>query len=313
MKRPLILFLFYFITYAAMAQSFMRPNEWKKYKRELFVSVGTSNFLGDLGGGKGAGKDYSPRDLNFNQSRTAFAIGGRYKLQRSVNVAGKFSFLNVRGDDAKAGDDFRKNRNLNFKSNIFELSARLEIGYQSTKRGGSRYGIRKNYGRMKNITQNLYGFAGLGGFYFNPKGKTHDGNWVALKPLHTEGQGLPGGSKQYSNFSICIPVGAYYKITLNKIWSFGIEFCYRKTFSDYIDDVGGSYYDPAALTAAYGSQSAQMADPSLGMIPNATKPNGDGSPAQRGDLQKDSYMSLEITAGYIFKKQRRSARLRSKF
>ena len=166
---------------------------------------------------------------------------------------------------------------------------------------------------MKNITHNLYGFVGLGAFYYNPKGRTADGKWVALRPLHTEGQGLPGGPKQYSNFSVCIPVGAYYKVTINKIWSLGIELCYRKTFTDYIDDVGSSYYDPKALRAAYGPLSAQMADPSLGKIPNATTPGGDGTPAQRGNHQKDSYMSLEITASYIFKKARKSARLRSKF
>lgn len=291
----------------------MRPNEWKKYKREVFVTVGTSNFLGDLGGQSGKGKDYSPADLNFNQSRTSFGLGARYKLKRSINVSAKFAYLNVKGDDAKTKDIFRNNRNLNFKSNIFEVSARLEAGYQSTKRGGSKYGVRRNYGRMKNITHNLYGFAGLGAFYYNPKGKTIDGKWVALRPLHTEGQGLDGGPKQYSNYSICIPLGAYYKVTINKIWSVGIEFCYRKTFTDYIDDVGTSYYDPAALTAAYGPMSAQMADPSLGNIPGATLPAGDGTPAQRGDRQKDSYMSLEITASYIFKKQRKSARLRSKF
>lgn len=313
MKRTYILLVLCFVSYAVVAQSFMRPNEWKKYKRELYITVGTSNFLGDLGGGKGAGKDYSPRDLNFNQSRTAFGVGGRYKLQRAINLAVKFNYLNVRGNDASSKDSIRFNRNLNFKSNIYELSARLEFGYQSSRRGGSKYGIRRNYGRMKNMTHNLYAFIGVGGFYFNPKGQRATGEWVALKPLHTEGQGLPGGPKQYSNFSISIPVGAYYKLTINKKWSVGVEFCYRKTFSDYIDDVGGSYYDPNALGAAYGPLAVEMADPNLGLIPGATMPAGDGTPAQRGDLQKDAFMSLELSLGYTFKKQRRSARLRSKF
>jgi hypothetical protein len=313
MKRSLLLLLSILFWYASEAQSFMRPNEWKKYKREVFVSVGTSNFLGDLGGQKGDGKDYSPADLNFNQSRTAFGIGARYKLKRAVNVMGKFSYLSVAGNDAKTDNPVRYNRNLNFKSNIYELSLRAEFGYQSTKRGSSRYGVRKNYGRMKNITHNLYAFGGFGGFYFNPKGKAADGSLVELRPLHTEGQGLPGGPKQYSNFSMNVMAGAYYKLTINKIWSVGIEFCYRKTFTDYIDDVGTRYYDPAALTAAYGPQSAQMADPNLGLVPGATAPANDGTAAQRGDSQKDAYMSLELTVGYTLKKKRKSARLRSKF
>lgn len=308
--------IFLMISSFGWSQSFMRPNEWKKYKREIFVTMGTANFLGDLGGRPGPGTDYSPVDLNFNQSRTAFGIGGRYKLKRAVNVSAKLNYLVVKGDDAITEDLIRRNRNLNFKSNIFEFSARLEGGYQSTKRGGNRYGIRKNFGRMKSLTHNLYGFAGVNVFYFNPKGKTAAGDWVALYPLRTEGQGLPGGPKQYSRISLSIPVGGYYKLTINKIWSVGLEFCYRKTFTDYIDDVGGTYYDPAALKAAYGPLSAQMADPSLKLDQNlitATSPNADGTPAQRGDRQKDSYMSLEITAGYIFKQKRKSARLRSKF
>jgi hypothetical protein len=169
---------------------------------------------------------------------------------------------------------------------------------------------------MKAMTHNVYGFVGMGVFYFNPKGRLPNGEWTALYPLHTEGQGLPGGPKQYSRVSFCIPVGGYYKLTINKIWSIGVEFTYRKTFTDYIDDVGGAYYDPAKLLAAYGPLSAQMSDPSIGLDPNlvtATKPNADGSPAQRGDRQRDSYMSLEITASYIFKQKRKSARLRSKF
>ncbi len=297
----------------------MRPNEWKKYKRELFVTVGTSNFLGDLGGQKGKGKDYSPADLNFSQSRTAFGVGARYKLKRSVNISAKFNYLNVSGNDAKTDNPVRNNRNLNFKSNIYEIALRGEVGYQSTKRGSSRYGVRRNYGRMKNITHNLYAFAGFGAFYFNPKGRTADGNWIALRPLHTEGQGLDGGPKQYSNFSWNFMIGAYYKVTINKIWSVGIEFCYRKTFTDYIDDVGSRYYDRAALEAAYGPTTVQMADPSKGRLDpqseyyNATAPNGDGTGAQRGDSQKDTYISLEVTVGYIFKKARKSARLRSKF
>jgi hypothetical protein len=298
------------------AQAFMRPNEWKKYKREVFVTMGTANFLGDLGGNAGEGKDYSPADLDFMQSRTAFGFGARYKLKRRVNVLGKFSYLNVKGDDAVTPNIYRNNRNLNFKSNIFELSGRLEGGWQSTKRGGNRYGIRKNYGTLKGLTHNVYAFVGLGVFYFNPKGKTSQGDWVNLYNLHTEGQGLPGGPKQYSRVTLSIPVGGYYKLTFNKIWSIGLEFSYRKTFTDYIDDVASGYFDPELLSTAYGPLSAQMADPSLGLNPElitATKPNADGSPAQRGDRQKDAFMSLEITAGYIFKQKHKAFRLRSKF
>jgi hypothetical protein len=319
MKRWLFFPVILLYSYVIEAQVFLRPNEWKKYRREIFVSTGTSNFLGDLGGRDKVGADYSPADLDLSETRTSFGVGARYKLDRAINVAAKLSYLMVKGDDARTNEPFRRNRNLNFKSDIYELTTRIEGGYQSTKRGGNRYGIMKNYGKMKNFTHNIYGFLGVGVFYFNPKGRNINGKYIELKPLHTEGQGLPGGPRNYSKFSVSVPIGGYYKLTINKIWSVGLEFSFRKTFTDYIDDVSTTYYDPVALEAAYGPTAAYMADPSLGKhtsdlgIKGATSPDAEGRPAQRGDKQKDSFMSLELTGSYIFKQKRRSARLRSKF
>lgn len=312
MRRSFTLVILFAIVYPLSSQNFSRPGDWKKYRKEVFISMGTSNFLGDLGGRNRVGTDYSPIDLNFPETRTAFGLGYRYKIQRWFNVAAKFSYLIVRGNDALTSEPFRHNRNLNFKSNIFELTGRIEIGWQSNK-AGNRYGIKRTLSRrMKSNNQGVFLFVGFGGFYFNPKGYG-PGGYVNLRPLHTEGQGLPGGPKQYSNYSVCIPMGIYYKATIQKIWTVGIELSWRKTFTDYIDDVSTRYYDNASIAAAYGPLAAHMADPSLGAIPGATLPDAQGVGAQRGDAQKDSYISLEVTVGYIFKQKRKRARLRSKF
>ncbi|MDO8999124.1 MAG: DUF6089 family protein [Bacteroidota bacterium] len=313
MRKVLILFILSFFVLVSEAQNFTRPGEWKKYRKEVFISIGTSNFLGDLGGRDQIGKDYSPVDLELSQTRTAFGLGYRYKIDKWINVVGKFNYLIVKGDDALTQEIYRNNRNLNFKSNIFELAGRVEIGYTSSKTG-NRYGIKRTLSRRhKANNHSFYVFAGVGGFYYNPKGRDASGNYIKLRPLHTEGQGLAGGPKQYSNYSVCIPLGAYYKMTINKQWSVGLEFAWRKTFTDYIDDVGTTYYDNGFLKAAYGPVSAAMADPNKGNIYGQTLPNADGTGGQRGDLQKDSYISLEVTVGYIFKQKRKRARLRSKF
>jgi hypothetical protein len=303
-----------FVVFNFSAQNFSRPGDWKKYKKEVFVLGGTSNFLGDLGGRDKIGTDYSPVDLDFPVTKSAFGVGFRYKLARVINWTSTFQYLLVKGDDAQTKEPFRNNRNLNFKSNIFELATRLEVGWQSNK-AGNRYGIKRTLSRrMKNNNHGIYLFGGIGGFYYNPKGRIQGtSKYVALRPLHTEGQGLEGGPKQYSKFSICIPVGIYYKATINKVWTVGVELSWRKTFTDYIDDVGRSYYDSTSLAANYGALSAKMADPSLGNIYGASKPNADGSPAQRGDNELDSYVSLQLSVGYVFKQKRRRARLRSKF
>lgn len=313
MRKALILLIFFIFAIKLSSQNFSRPGDWKKYRKEIFISMGTANFLGDLGGLDKTGTDYSPVDLELSQTRTAFGLGYRYKVFRWFNVAAKFNYLIVRGNDALTNDRFRNNRNLNFKSNIFELAGRIEIGWQSNKTG-NRYGIKRTLSRrMKSNNHNLFLFAGGGGFYYNPKGLAPNGTWVKLRPLHTEGQGLPGGPEQYTNYSICIPLGIYYKAVIQKVWSVGIELSYRKTFTDYIDDVSTRYYDKVALEAAYGPLAVQMADPNLGNILGATSPDGSGLGAQRGDIQKDAYVTLELTVGYIFKQKRKRARLRSKF
>lgn len=305
--------IFCFSVLSFEAQNFLRPNEWTKYRKEIIFSVGTSNFLGDLGGGNSTASNYTPLDLNLATTRPALGIGGRYKLKRWLNVMAKFDYLVVSGDDKYSKEASRRERNLNFKSNIFELSGRLEAGWQSNKRGGGKYGMTHGYSRMRNSGHSLFCFIGVGGFYFNPKGRTPEGKYVALYPLHTEGQGLPNGPKQYSRVSVCIPVGAYYKYTINNGWAIGAELNVRKTFSDYIDDVGGVYYDSTALAHNYGPLSAQMADPNIYPSHHYTRPASDGTPAVRGDNHKDWYATFEITLSYTFKTHRRSARLRSKF
>ena len=313
MRKILFLFTTCLFVLITEAQNYTRASDWKKFRKEIFISAGTSNFLGDLGGRDKIGKDYSPVDLELSQTKTAFGLGYRHKLTRWLNVAGKFNYIIVKGDDALTQEQYRNNRNLNFKSNIFELAGRVEIGYQSGKTG-NRYGIRRTLSRRQNSNNHsLFVFAGIGGFYYNPKGRSPEGQYIELMPLHTEGQGLPGGPKKYTNYSVCIPLGAYYKLTIDKQWAVGLEFAWRKTFTDYIDDVGTTYYDSRALTEAYGPLSAQMADPNKGLVYGQTLPDSQGIGAQRGDGQNDSYMTLEVTVSYIFKQKRKRAKLRSKF
>jgi hypothetical protein len=311
-KRLFSIFCLFFII-SGQAQNFVRPNEWKKYRKEIYGGVGAANFLGDLGGLNKVGTDYSPVDLEFVETRTAFGIGYRYKAAKWLNLSLGFNYLIVRGDDKLTTEIYRNNRNLNFKSNIFELGGRVELVYMNNK-VGHRYGIKRTLSRrMKNRSWDISAFVGIAGFYFNPKGRDASGKWVKLKPLHTEGQGLPDGPKQYSNYALAIPFGAAYRMYFNRKWVVGIEIAYRKTFTDYIDDVSTVYYDKTALADAYGTKAAQMSDPNLGNIPGFSSPAADGTRAQRGDVNKDSYMTIQVTVGYIIKSKKGRARLRSKF
>lgn len=293
------------------AQYFSSANSWKKYRNEIYIGIGAANFLGDLGGKDQTGKDYSYADTELSLTRPSATIGYRYRITKNLGWRTDINYMKLWGDDALTKDPFRNNRNLKFKTNIFELSTNVELVWYISK-GGNRYQIKNTRkSRYKSANHYIYCFMGIGIFYFNPKNE-YNGKWYALQPLSTEGQGLPGGASKYKRVSVSIPLGAGYRFNLTKKLTLGLEYNFRKTFTDYIDDVHGTYYDNTVLNDLKGPVAATLADPSLGSIPGATNSNGDGTGAQRGDKQYDSYFSLEIKLGYMIKSVKRK-KLRMKF
>ncbi|MBK6523058.1 MAG: hypothetical protein IPG08_12420 [Sphingobacteriaceae bacterium] len=207
MKKLFSILILASLSYSVIGQNFIKPNEWKKYKKEVFFSMGASSFLGDLGGRDQIGKDFSPADMDLAMTRTALSGGFRYKVQKWFNVTGTLSYLLLRGDDAETFEPVRNNRNLNFRSDVFETLLRTEFGYSSV-RSTRRYSLKKSLSAMVHKrTWELFGYTGVGFIYFNPKGKAPDGKFVKLYNLHTEGQGLVGGPTQYKRITAVIPFG----------------------------------------------------------------------------------------------------------
>jgi hypothetical protein len=279
-----------------------------KYKYELLGGIGPTGFLGDLGGSNQIGTHFL-KDYDFNSTRFNINAGIRYKKASAFGFKAMLTYGMVSGNDAYTNEEYRHNRNLNFRSPILELSAQVEYYFINEKSKGL-YTISGLRSKKKRRKLTAYLFSGIGVFYYNPKEELK-GKWYSVRQYHTEGQGLPGGPKQFSNFNVAIPIGIGCRYAINKRWSIGAELSVRKTFTDYIDGVSGTYYDKAKLTQAYGPTAAALADPSLGTIPGATSPNGDGSGAKRGNPKyKDSYMFFTINVGYKFTKQHRT---RAKF
>ena len=113
----------------------------------------------------------------------------------------------------------------------------------------------------------------------------------------------------YSRVAFCIPYGIGVKEAINRYWSVGVEVGIRKTFTDYIDDVSGVYYDNNKLRAARGDMAADLADPSLSYLPSGIEGNGYQTAAGevRGHSQhKDAYMFLNVTFSYKIPKSRRT-------
>ena len=262
LRHITILLLLFFATLNSYAQYFGRKNDWKKERKEIYIGGGVNNFLGDLGGKDRIGTDYSYADLELSLTRPSATLGYRYRLSEHWASRTDFAYLQVKGDDRLTKEQFRHNRNLHFKSNIFEINTNIEFAY-AFGRHGNKYHIKNTFKRRyKAYTSYIYFSVGIGGFYYNPKA-LYKGKWVALQPLGTEGQGLVGGpGKKYMRVSVSVPFCVGYRMAISKRWTVGLEYNFRKTFTDYIDDVSKTYYpDKAYFKQEKGTVATYLSDP----------------------------------------------------
>jgi hypothetical protein len=266
--------------------SLLNAQRWKRSRYEFSFGVGASNFLGELGGANQIGTHYF-KDFEWSLTNLAVAVGLRYKLTDYFALNSHITYGRISGNDALTEEFFRHNRNLSFFSDIYEFNINFEGAYQEEQLGQLHHfkGHRGTHG----YEIYTYAFAGVGVFYFDPKA-TYNGKTYRLQPLGTEGQGWDPNKSRYSLVQFCIPVGLGFKYTLDRVWGVGLELGFRKTFTDYLDDVSTTYYDfskspgapKIAATLADRSEDAEPANPYKAF----TKP-GD----QRGDpKEKDSYM-----------------------
>jgi len=223
--------------------------------------------------------------MEWNVTRPSGHIGFRYRFASLWVTKTLFQYAVLKGDDALTNEPFRLNRNLAFRTHLLELSQHIEFIFYSDERFGARHKIYGLKG-MRNKNNVGYLFAGIAGFGYIPQGPC-EGGWTNLKPLKTEGQGLPGGGKPYGQISMGIPMGVGYKTGIDALWRLSIELSYTQTFTDYLDDVSGKYYNNADIEYHYGGTSAYFADPSSGAFPTWT---------HEGELRGDS----KHKDGYIF-------------
>jgi len=269
---------------------------------QIGISIGSSSFLGDLGGARTIGRT-SVYDLDLLSTRPSVGIyfkqtmGARFALRFNgvyARVWGSDALTNAKTPAAGAGWH-RYYRNLSFRSYIIEASVVGEMNLLSFEPGSMK----------RRWTPYIFG--GIGAFRFDPKANI-GGQWVRLQPLGTEGQGLIQypQKKKYSLIQLAFPVGAGIKTNLNSHYVLGFEVGHRFTSTDYIDDVSTTYPDPAFYYANYSPQQAALAsslsDRSSGEYPNKTAPG-----QQRGDpSNRDSYFLTGVTLTYIFSTTRGS-------
>jgi len=287
----------------AHAQYFRQSSYWKTQRQELSLGFGISNFLGELGGRNQIGSPFL-WDLELSQTRPAAHFDYRYYVAQRLALRARATYGVMAGNDNLTTEPFRQNRNLSFKSDIYEGSLVIEV-HPYKEELGHYHSLRGVQGE-KSSRIGLYAFAGIAAFYFDPKAQ-FENQYVRLKPLGTEGQGLPGGPAEYSNIALGIPVGVGVRKALSKNMSLGLEIQYTKTFTDYIDDVSTEYYDNDLIRAANGDQAAFLADPSLDLPGLFGDPTAAGQ--QRGDSSDlDAYLFMKFQIHYKLTKYKSSGK-----
>jgi hypothetical protein len=283
----------------ALMPQLVEAQTWRGMRHEVYFGLGASNFLGDLGGARGIGS-HNIKDLKISATRPSLQAGYKFMILPALSVKGQVTWGYLSGDDAKTKNEIRNNRNLSFRSVIGEVAAMAQY-YPMEERIHPRYKIRGVNGN-KTFSVMPYFFAGVGVSFFNPKA-LYNGSWVALQPLHTEGQGMAGRPDAYKRVTLAFPIGAGLKYLINKQWAISFEMSLRYTLSDYIDDVSTSYYHPDQIEAAYGPVAAALSDRSLdpdkGFTGVYTYPNGVTNYFQRGDPRwNDAYMFAIFSVHY---------------
>ncbi len=273
----------------AQPTHFTTGDYWKHQRKEILFGVGATNFLGDLGGLNRIGTDYSPIDLEWVVTRPSGHIGFRYRLRPWIATKSILQYGVLKGEDALTNEPSRHYRNFSIRTHLIEFSQHFEFVLYNNEYFGKRYKIKGLKG-MRNKNTIVYAIGGVSVFTYFPQGRA-DGGWTFLRPLNTEGQGLPGGPNDYGYVSLGIPMGIGCKIGLDALWRMTFELTYTKTFTDYLDDVSGVYYDNQAINDAYGSTAAALADPSSGEFETWTHPG-----EMRGDAkQKDAYFFFNVS------------------
>ncbi|RMG21607.1 MAG: hypothetical protein D6730_17950 [Bacteroidetes bacterium] len=241
------------------------------------VSVGATNYLGDL-----------DDDFTFKFTKPGVGVVGSYRFNPFMTAKLNFFQGWISGTDARSSDLARNRRNLSFRSSITEASFTVSFDFIPSDR---------SYAYRPLMTP--YVFGGIGIFSFNPQAKI-GGQWIELQPLGTEGQFLPDPDNRYPDpynlTQLTFPIGAGMRFNIGRRWDLEVEAGWRKTLTDYLDDVSNLYPDLEVLRAQ-NPLAAQLSDRiDLNSYPEgAAVVNG-----IRGDqTQTDWYIYTNVTISFI--------------
>lgn len=255
----------------------------QRYNLGFGVRAGATNFLGDIGNGDLA-RGFV---FNMNMADTRWAVGPfiRWRFHPLFALQGSFNYFRLQGEDIDSDNRARRGRNLNFRNDAFDFSAKLE--YYPQVLSVSDVGYRGIY----KLSYATYFTVGAGGVISNPK-QEYNGNYYKLRPLMTEGV-------KYSPVAFTMPLGGGFYFTYKRVHRFGFEYTWNWTFTDYLDDISTQYADPSEMSS--DPMAATLANRWIGIgdVPAAVQ-YGPDSP--RGDpTDRDNYMLMTFSYSYLIR------------
>lgn len=279
----------------AQFSNFNTQKNWSMNKKEFIFGGGATQFLGDLGGQEGIGKDYSLADINWRATNFNTTLGFRYRFHPTFATTSSINFGMYRASDHFTINETRNKRQIDIKSTLITFTQRFEYLVYVNEKVGKRNSIPGLKG-MKDKNTQFYLFAGLGLAYFNPKGGPNSYSTVygksfegeSLRDLATEGQGYAGGGKSYRSITAVIPFGFGYRMGLGRMWRVMFEATYFKTFTDYMDDTSTTYFSYEANDIPGTDAAIYFSNPSEDW---STFRNGD----KRGDNERDAFFYFNVT------------------
>lgn len=253
-----------FLSVSAFAQS----ARWQVQR--LSLGTGTAVYRGDLND-----------DVSAKMLKPQFSLSYSKYVMPGIGYTLNLSRGTVAASDSMSSNPVIKSRNINFASQITEMSA---MGFWEILPD-----FRHNYWR-RTLHITPYVFAGLGMFSYNPY-TTFDGTKVYLQPLGTEGQFIDEDKRPYKKLALVIPFGGGMSVRFMRHFGAFGEVGFRRTMTDYLDDTSTNVpTNEDALLQTGGPAAVYLADP-----------DGDYSPGmQRGDPStRDWYILVNVGLSYF--------------
>jgi hypothetical protein len=233
---------------------------------------------------------------DFRTSHFSLGLDVGYQLNRIIKINLGYVRGKISGADSLVAG--HEKRNLHFVSPISDLRLLTYIDvYAIYDKIWPNSLLEGEYGGRKFTGPNL--IFGIGYTKFNPKGYS-DGEWHKLQELGTEGQHIQGGNypEPYNRWAFNVKYGLSFGHKLTKQINLELEFIYHNVFTDYLDDLSGTYPDYNKLIASEKGDLAAY----------FTYGGRDGSVVREGQLRgnpdsKDSFVSFGFKLSYIIGKK----------